>query len=270
MLDFSRISFICHVRVDTYLREKNIRTIYDYYNKHTNGECEFIFVEDDKSPLLSKILPPPSNNITIDFIKNDCEVHKSFCYNRGAKLATREIFVFLDVDVILDTRLLFETISEAIERGSLECLIGYNGIAIYCNTSAEQEFLKSLDIEDLYSKINDLPLKTMAQNQFATVGNTQAVGGCLCMTRESFKKINGFNPLFKGWGYEDNEIISRANKLGLQVCKSSIANNYLFHLQHETVSIDKSKHKFYKNNGDIVNNVECMSREELEQYIKKW
>lgn len=34
-------------------------------------------------------------------------------------------------------------------------------------------------------------------------------GGVICMTREHFEKINGLNPLYKGWGNEDEDLRER-------------------------------------------------------------
>ena len=94
-------------------------------------------------------------------------------------------------------------------------------------------------------------------------------------SKESFEKINGFNPNFIGWGYEDNEIISRSDKLDVPVAKvgNNTPNWFLFHLPHEEGGVaikDKDKHKYYLQNEKEVQKVEAMSKEELTEYIKSW
>jgi predicted glycosyltransferase involved in capsule biosynthesis len=178
--------------------------------------------------------------------------------------------VFLDVDIIVNCEYLLETINDAANNNMLECLIGYNRTAIYLNELGEKEFLKSLDISDLNSKIEEMQLRTGNHNKYGMVGNTQAVGGCLVMTKDSFKRINGFNPFFAGWGYEDNEVISRAGILGVPVSKSGINNHFLYHLPHNDITQDKGNHPHYKQNEAIAQFVESLNKEQLQRYIKQW
>lgn len=266
MITAKDITFICHVRIDNEAREKNIETIFAYYKKYLPG-CKFVFVEDCDEGWLD--LPFDEHDIYKHFHNADL-VKKCVGYNIGAKSASTEILVFLDVDIIVDCNKLLECINEAHESNSLECLIGYNGCAFYMTEAGEQKFLKTLNVDDLHEKIKDLHLVTGNANEFALLGNTKAVGGCLIMTKNSFNHINGFNPFFVGWGYEDNEIISRAHRLGLKVSKSGIVDHYLYHLPHCDTSVNKAQHKHYKQNEAIVQFVESLDKQQLERYIKQW
>jgi hypothetical protein len=267
MITSKDITFICHIRIDNEARLKNVKTIYKYYKKHLHG-CKFVFVEDDEQA--------NSLDITLDagdeyvLIINQDTIKKCTGYNRGVRHANTDILIFLDVDVIIDCGKLLECINEAQCNSSPECLIGYNGCAFYMTQQGENQFLNTLDVEDLHSKIKDLHLITNNANEFALLGNTKAVGGCLIMTKKSFNQINGFNPFFIGWGYEDNEIISRAHTLGLNVTKSNIANHYLYHLPHCDTSVNKAQHNHYKQNEAIVQFVESLNKEQLQRYIKQW
>jgi FkbM family methyltransferase len=42
-------------------------------------------------------------------------------------------------------------------------------------------------------------------------------GGVICITKNAFNKINGYNPLFKGWGLEDDEFRERIRKNNLKI-----------------------------------------------------
>lgn len=267
MITDKDITFICHIRIDNEARFKNVKTIYKYY-KQQLPNCQFVFIEDDAE---SKLL-----DITIDakdefMLLYNCDLIKKCAgYNHGAKYATTDILIFLDVDIIVDCNKLLECINEARDNGSLECLIGYNGCAFYMNELGEKQFLRTLDVNDLHSKIKDMHLVTNNINEFALLGNTKAVGGCLIMTKASFNAINGFNPFFIGWGYEDNEVISRAHRLGLNVAKSNIADHFLYHLPHCDVSVNKAQHDHYRQNEAIVQFVESLNKEQLQRYIKQW
>jgi len=267
MITSKDITFICHIRIDNEARLKNVKTIYKYYKKHLPG-CKFVFVEDDaQSNLLDITLDAGDEHV---LIINQDTIKKCTGYNHGAEYTNTDILIFLDVDVIIDCSKLLECINEAQCNGSPECLIGYNGCAFYMTQQGENQFLNTLDVEDLHSKIKDLHLITNNANEFALLGNTKAVGGCLIMTKKSFNQINGFNPFFIGWGYEDNEIISRAHRLGLNVTKSNIANHYLYHLPHCDTSVNKAQHNHYKQNEAIVQFVESLNKEQLQRYIKQW
>lgn len=267
MITGKDITFICHIRIDNEARLKNVKTIYKYYKKHLPG-CQFVFVEDDAQTKLQDITLDVDDKYVLTI--NQDIIKKCTGYNHGARYANTDILIFLDVDIIIDCSKLLECINEALCNGSPECLIGYNGCAFYMTQQGENQFLNTLDVEDLYSKIKDLHLITNSANEYALLGNNKAVGGCLIMTKESFKEINGFNPFFKGWGYEDNEIISRAHRLGLNVTKSNIANHYLYHLPHSDASVNKSQHNHYRQNEAIVQFVESLNKEQLQRYIKQW
>lgn len=261
----SKIAFISYIKVDNELREKNIRAIIKFYKSNFN-RCEFIGIEES------------SDNAPRDWheewdqyfaIESKEYTRKTYCYNLGAQKTGREILIFLDVDVIVNPVFLLENISRLYEAGELECLIGYNGTAIYLNEKGEADFLKSNNIDDLYSKCEGLN-NTNDANEYGIVGNTHAVGGCLIVTKKVFNDINGFNPYFRGWGYEDNEIVSRAHRLGINVLKSNIAKDYLFHLPHSSSAENKSLHDYYKDNESIARFVETLDKEQLKQYIMQW
>lgn len=267
MITSKDITFICHIRIDNEARLKNVKTIYKYYKKHLPG-CKFVFVEDDaQSNLLDITLDAGDEHV---LIINQDTIKKCTGYNHGVEYTNTDILIFLDVDVIIDCSKLLECINEAQCNGSPECLIGYNGCAFYMTQQGENQFLNTLDVGDLHSKIKDLHLITNNANEFALLGNTKAVGGCLIMTKKSFNQINGFNPFFIGWGYEDNEIISRAHTLGLNVTKSNIANHFLYHLPHCDTSVNKAQHNHHKQNEAIVQFVESLNKEQLQRYIKQW
>ena len=266
MITAADITFVCHIRLDNEAREKNIKAIYAYYKQQLPG-CKFVFVEDSYCRCLDMSIESGDEYFTL---QNDGLVKKCECYNIGARLAKTDILIFLDVDIIVDCKKLLECINEAHTNNTLECLIGYNGCAFYMTQAGERKFLRTLNVNDLYANIRDMHLTTGNVNEFAMLGNTKAVGGCLIMTRNSFNRINGFNPFFRGWGYEDNEIISRAHILGLSVTKSGIADHHLYHLPHCDVGINKSQHEHYKQNESIVRFVEGLNKQQLENYIKQW
>lgn len=259
------ISFISYIKIDNILREKNIKAITSFYKKNF-PTSEFIGIEEGNSigPWVGEwdkyyIIPPEENYS-----------RKTYCYNLGASKSTRDIFIFLDIDVIVNPTYIIDCFNFLLEsEDNLQCMVGYNGTAIYLNQLGEKDFLKSNNIDDLYSKVGNLK-STGDHNEYGIVGNTHAVGGFLIMTRAAFNLIKGFNPLFKGWGYEDNEIVTRAHKLGVNVTKSNIPDNYLFHLPHHDINDNKSLHPHYRQNEAIAKFVDTADKQSLKKYIEQW
>ena len=249
----------------------NLDIVYKYY-KSIYPKSEFIFVEDDSEERIKDLVRPEDKYI---FHKNDSTYNKCIGYNKGLKQASNDIICFLDIDCLVSIDSLIKGVSLA-KKGMI--IIGYNGTAIYVehplkdkiNDNGTQlfKFLSSyIDEDNVVTGYYD--------RQTYCVGNTNAVGGCLIGSKDTFKKINGFNPNFIGWGYEDNEIISRAGTLGVPVAK--VGNNnpnwFLFHLPHEEGGVaikDKDKHDYYLHNEKEVQKVEAMSQEQLKEYIKSW
>lgn len=56
-------------------------------------------------------------------------------------------------------------------------------------------------------------------------------GGALTFKREIFERINGFSPLFKGWGHEDVDLRNRVQMYGVDYRRSK--TGFFFALDHK-------------------------------------
>jgi GT2 family glycosyltransferase len=270
------ISFIVHYRKDTEERLSNLHIVYNYY-KDIYPNCEFIFVEDDSEKTIEHLV---KEGDTYVFFDNDGVYRKCEAYNIGFKASTKDIVCFLDIDCLVSINSLITSI-KAIKSVENALVIGYNGVAIYLEYNIKNaiQHLKGVNLfNSLTLNVDKTNITTLYNNNFYTIGNTEAVGGCVIASRKTVEKVNGFNPNFIGWGYEDNEIISRCRTLGCKVITVGAGDlnldNVLFHLPHEdTYKValnDKSQHEFYKKNHEEVSKVEKMNQEELKNYIKSW
>jgi len=100
-------------------------------------------------------------------------------------------------------------------------------------------------------------------------------GGSFFMTKNFFNKVNGFNPNFKGWGYEDTAFLTRVQRLGHYVGLVNGAQHMIFHMHHGDVSkgevaargiLNKQSH----NNRNIYNKVNKMTKPQAEAFSKTW
>ena len=246
------ISFIIAYKLDTVERKKNLEHCIRYY-RQVIPNCEIIV------------------QTSSDDTFNKCKL-----YNEGVKRATYDNLCFLDSDVFVSYESLSKSI-EAIKDDITTVAIGYNGTALYLSYPAKASLIETFTYSDLDNVIPQGYKPTLLdKNDMFEVSNTRAVGGCLLMDKSCFKDINGFNPYFTGWGYEDNEIIIRSHKLGKKVVYINTDKPYLFHLPHMDESSVSNQHEdrtHQKNENHNLTEfikIQKMSSTELVNYIKSW
>jgi predicted glycosyltransferase involved in capsule biosynthesis len=267
-IDFSNISLIVPIRIDTKERGENLQTLVNFYLQNC-GNVNFVFVEnDDNIKTLKNYIIPDITDIYC-YIGSCGAFNKCLTYNTGAKLSKTKYLCLIDADVIVHPQQIIKAKNRIIEN-KMDLMIAYNGLAYYLSKEAKDKFKKENTYDYL---ISILPEKHYInyKTQNLLVGNNQAVGGCLIVERETFLKFKGFNPNFIGWGYEDNEIISRVQILGYNVGRINGSNDVLWHLPHENnESKPKEQHFHYEKNHQIVSMVESSTKEQLQEYIKTW
>jgi predicted glycosyltransferase involved in capsule biosynthesis len=265
------VTFIAHIRKDTEERAINLSFILPYYRKIAPG-CKFIIVEDDSVKNFEYL--STEQDIEYYYTHNTGSYNKCAGYNYGLSKCTDGIVCFIDIDCIISDTNLNQSLKTVNETNGI--CIGYNGVCIYFDYSVKKQLLEhkqNLETYDWLNKFIDKNnLTPLYTNEHYHIANLKAVGGSLFGKKETFTKIGGFNPNFTGWGYEDNEIIQRANKLGIEIYYINTLKPYLFHLPHigEANKNKEHIHPTYQNNENEYSKVLKMSKSELEKYILKW
>jgi predicted glycosyltransferase involved in capsule biosynthesis len=123
-----------------------------------------------------------------------------------------------------------------------------------------------LDLLDKSQTLKPIPYD---QDENFLVAHPQSKGGMVMFSRKAFLDCNGYNPNFKGWGYEDDEILARFQKMGWDIVRVNNAEAIAWHLPHENTV--REKHRYYDNNrkhSDFV----CGNTwgQELMDYINSW
>lgn len=238
------ISFIIAYKRDTEEREVNLAYCKKYYQRLI-PDCEIIVKES-----------------------SDSKFNKCRLYNKGALEAKHNVLCFLDSDVFVSE----SSIKKSIELADANnVIISYNGTAIYLSYKSKHTLTSDLTYQSMLNLLpeNYTPSR-LEKNEMFEVGNLRAVGGCLVMSKDCFKDVNGFNPNFINWGYEDNEIVTRCHKLKKNVILANTKEPFLFHLPHHDVEEDKSIHDSYNDNQLEYKKVCAMNYNELQEYIKTW
>ena len=154
---------------------------------------ECIVVEQDSKSVLSGRLPSWVKFVHSVPPTSDMPYCRSWAFNVGAGLASAEVLVLHDNDMLIPQDYA-ENIHKRVTQGAE--VLNLKRFIFYCterHTAAI--FEKTADLTDIAPE-------TVVQNLEG--------GGSVAITREAFERIGGMDESFIGWGGEDNEFWERA------------------------------------------------------------
>lgn len=271
-IDLSNTAFLVHFRKDTYERLENLKIVLNFYNKHCKN-LQFIVVFDDKEFDLDYIQ-------TMDIIKslnseNKVKLHynsdiyeRPLCYNIAQNLTSRAFVVTIDTDVIVHPENILYSIQLLQSNEQLGMVIPYNGLSFFITDyEIKNKFKRRLSYDFLLEYVPE-KRDVYYKNKNVLVANNKSIGGCVVFKSKVYEEIGGYNPMFKGWGWEDNEIINRMYKFGYRIGRYNNSEAYLWHLPHGD-SI-KDNHQYYNDNIELNSKVVNMTPEEVKFYTNLW
>ena len=281
--DLQGITLLTFVRLDNNERIKNLIAMHKFYRTHCTNYTHII-VEDDKTQNVPAHLNFHKDDVYVYTI-SDTEWKKCEGYNKGIKLAKTNIIVFNDVDVIIHPEQLLEG-SEALTSDTNAGLIyPYNGLFLNVAERIKDEFIAKCEYSTLHntfpSELDMYEGTSMQHNTYQqyigktydnmTLDHINSKGGCVMGRRDNLIKCNGYNPLFAGWGYEDDEMPSRVHKLGYTVGRISGTKKPCWHLHHnDGTGSARESQEFHEYNCIVANKVDRYTKEQLNEYIKQW
>ncbi len=259
------VDFIIPVRIENIERLLNIN-IQKQFFENTIDNLNIIYVEHG----------PTQKVINSHFIETRDPFNKSLCYNTGVKLSKRKYICLIDTDVLINPLFILQSTHKK------DICISYNKTCLYLNFKAKELIRNNLTLfsliklipQDFYNENNEIKtinrkLGTFTTHEFFMLPHNDCIGGCLVMDKQTFYDIKGFNTNFTEWGYEDNEIITRAEKLGKTVTHIDDNNAFLYHLPHESTIITSSKLTPASNKVEMEK-INSMNKLSIEQYISNW
>lgn len=262
--DLQGLTFLFHVRIDTEERAKNLKIVTDYYKKNCTN-YKNIFIEDDKIQQLPDIIELTEND-TYVFTKSEEAWNKCAAFNKGIVLAKSEIIAFHDLDAIIPLDQINEAITLLQQDKTLGLVYPYNGIFLCVSPEIKEQFSKTLDVNDIL-KYWPQRLDINYNDGNILVGAHNSVGGCVLGRRDNVISSNGYNPNFKGWGYEDNEFPRRVYVMGYTVSRLTGKKAALWHLPHDGPGASiKATNPYYEQNRQICSFVETAPKEKVREY----
>jgi len=139
-----------------------------------------------------------TNSLDMEIIvveqNDDLPLRRGALRNEGVRIASNDIIVLHDVDYLPD----------------LDVPYWIEGTDVY-RPVRRVEFV---EMDGSSRQEENVPA---GYRQFKEHTDNNFFGGVLCITKNAFLKINGYNPLFEGWGLEDDEFRERIRRNKLRV-----------------------------------------------------
>ena len=114
--------------------------------------------------------------------------------NEGAKLASGDILVFHDVDYLPSMQSTTKT----------DVTYFKDNVDIY-------QPIKRVNFINMDSSLRDINDVPVGYRHFKDSVDDDFFGGVITFTKSAFDIINGFNPMYDGWGLEDADLRERIN-----------------------------------------------------------
>jgi predicted glycosyltransferase involved in capsule biosynthesis len=193
------------------------------------------------------------------FIPNAGPFPKALLYNTGAKLSNSRVLIFNDVDCITEPSTLSACVLELLNFQSYDVLSPFMPM-IDIAGELKQKFVAnpSYDLLRGINKDNYIEGSSLLYERNA--------GGVFVVKRADFVRIGGLDGRFVGWGGEDNELLWRANRLGLRWAS---LGHPLFHLHHESANRAEWGNITHegRSNGEMAGDVQTMPIEQLQERV---
>lgn len=214
----------------TKLLEQNIQALLNQ-RLESNVEMEIIIVDDCsqiESQTVTSIISNRSDRIKL--ILNPVNKGLSGSRNVGAASAKGNFLLFLDDDIIVDSNYV---------NGHLSVLVTEKGVASVGSLRFPPELTRRNNLMR-YLSSRELRQRDLDESILSDL-SAQYFGGGICgICKDDFRKLGGFNEMFRFYGGEDVQMGSALKKLGVRLVFASRAKADHF----DTVDIDRYRSKY--------------------------
>ena len=282
--DLSEITFLTFVRLDNDERIKNLQAMHGFYRKHCENYTHII-IEDDTTSKVPSHLELTKDDVYV-FTRSTTEWKKCEGFNKGIKLAKTNILTLIDTDIIIHPEYILDGARTLTADKNSALIYPFNGLFLCAEKELKDKFCETLQYETLgdliptqfldytcsrHSDINQLKQYINGVYDGVLVGHIDSKGGCVMGRRDNLIRGNGYNPLFHGWGYEDDEVPVRMNGLGYGVGRLEGKLKVCWHLHHfDGTGSEKETQPHYDDNKNIYDEICQLNKEQLQQYITRW
>jgi len=178
------------------------------------------------STRLSFLLANATRDVNVIGVEGQSFFNKSAAQNIGAYHSKQPYLFFCDCDIVLPT----DAIKTIIEKLSVEGTFAtLAGVKESQTNSREARHVTSFGYELNINTADGRHLR-IVDNEEDSLNGTRQAPGLLVVRRSDFLAINGYNSRLHGWGWEDQDMISR---LTLGQGLSRILHGQALHISHD-------------------------------------
>jgi GT2 family glycosyltransferase len=250
-----KLSFILPVRIDGDDRMRNLLLCIEFLNLHFKFS-EIIIVENDSKAKLKNL--SKKYNIEYLFIENESRFSKSQTSNLGVLHSSRKFIALYDADVIIDPEAIYRSVA-ILDKNQKKVIIPHNSVFVNVKGKKKEEILNKLDYVSIpYYK------SPKRKNTDPDIELYTHLSGIVLFNREMLIMEGGFNKKMISYGWEDNEVLKRLQKIGYYYYCLKEFN--LIHLDHNRGE-DSKQNEYYMKNKEEYERIIHKSRKELVNYI---
>ncbi|KAB8151420.1 glycosyltransferase [Kordia sp. TARA_039_SRF] len=188
-------------------------------------------IENDNSTKMKRMLDSDFGNF-INFIDASSNVENiSYCRNLGASISCSDLILFMDDDVVIGDSDAIEKIVDRMRFLDFYCgalrfwsqINWYNQLKKTYSINHVNNILKSTSI---LPKSIDRTTGTFNYHNYTFIGNFG------CVRKDVFLEVNGFDENFKGWSYQDTDLMMRLTYARKEYQLMADKGLKVYHLSH--------------------------------------
>jgi predicted glycosyltransferase involved in capsule biosynthesis len=242
------VTFCIPVKIDTPDRERNLTYLLTHLKN--NNYTNIIVCEIDSDSKLDNLKKNfVFEHMFIQIAPGECN-HKCRTINKMLAAAKTEKVCIQDVDCLIPVSQIEQSI---VALDTSDFVFPYDGR--FYNVPVQ------VITPGIYSTLNEEFTKHCG------LYHPQSVGGAIMFNKTYLKSIGNYNENFKSWGFEDNEIVVRAVKLGARGVR---VKGPIFHLDHARGADSSPQNNFYKQNEAEYHRINNTPSVMLREEIRKW
>ncbi|WP_232316558.1 galactosyltransferase-related protein [Candidatus Burkholderia verschuerenii] len=208
-------------------RRDNLRGVLRHLNR-TYTDYTLYLIEADKAPTFhwSEIGDEKIRHV---FVYDDGPFPKAKLCNLAVKMCSTETICFHDADMIANPYH-FPLCVNAVRHGTASDALCPFLRVLNVNGELREQFIANGDYDLLKPYLGEAVPESME----VLYENTP--GAIVLFKRAAYIRIGGYDPRFIGWGGEDDDLLTRAQRLGLRWHSVPNPDAALFHLHHDSTS----------------------------------
>jgi cellulose synthase/poly-beta-1,6-N-acetylglucosamine synthase-like glycosyltransferase len=178
--------------------------------------------------------------------------HRTRINNDLARAATTDYIAIVDTDVVVPQSQ-WKVAIESLRSGNADLVYPFDGrmveVSYGCHSWLERGDFDSLPIDS--QKIIE----------------ALSVGGCFTFSRSAFMSFGMENENFRSWGFEDDERVLRAHRMGMRVQRLP---GVIYHVFHERGPDSRPDNPYIQSNAQEVQRIKHLKIAELRAQVKSW